>query len=112
MNKCACVFAYYSESSVCGPRHHLCLRGKQLLVEWREKRVSRERVTLTEPAELLHVQARQRTQHCHPLVQLQGGQRHIQMSTFYYSVRVDARPCRWKSDYDYFYAALTGQMTK
>lgn len=86
MNKHECVFAYYSESSVRGPRHHFCLRGKQLLVEWGEERVSRERVALTEPAELLHVQARQRTQHCHPLVQLPGGQRHIRMSTFYYSV--------------------------
>lgn len=66
-----CVFAYCSHSSVSGPWHQLCLRGKQLLVEWREERVSSERVTLTEPTELLHVKAAQWTQHCHPLVQLQ-----------------------------------------
>lgn len=67
-----------------GPRQQLCLRGEQLLVERREERVSSEWVTLTEPAQLLHVQTAQWTQHCHPLVQLQGGHRHIQ-TFFYYS---------------------------
>lgn len=54
-----CVFAYPCESSMSGPRQQLCLRGKQLLVEWREHRVSGERVTLTEPAQFLHVQTAQ-----------------------------------------------------
>ena len=54
-----CVFAYRRESSVSGPRQQLCLGGEQLLVERREQRVSGERVTLTEPAQLLHVQTAQ-----------------------------------------------------
>lgn len=60
---CVCirtiVYAYSSESSLCGPRPWLCLRGEQLLVEWWEQRVNGERVTLTEPAQLLHVQSAQ-----------------------------------------------------
>lgn len=78
-----CVFAYSSESSVSGPRQQLRLRGEQLLVERRKQRVSSERVTLTEPSQLLHVHAAQCTQHCHLLVQLQGGHRHVKL--FYHS---------------------------
>lgn len=75
-----CVFAWSSESSVSGSRQQLGLTGEQLLVERREQRVSGEWVTLTEPAQLLHVQTAQWTQHCHPLVQLQGGHTHNQIS--------------------------------
>lgn len=70
---CATVFAYSRRSSVSGPRQKLCLWCEQLLVERRKQRVSCERVPLTKPAKLLHVQTAQRAQHRHPLVQLQGG---------------------------------------
>ena len=73
LNDCACV----CPSSVSGPRQQLGLRGEQLLVQRREQWVSSERVTLTEPAQLLHVHTAQRTQLCHLLVQLQGGHRHF-----------------------------------
>lgn len=73
LNDCACV----CPSSVSGPRQQLGLGGEQLLVQRREQWVSSERVTLTEPAQLLHVHTAQRTQLCHLLVQLQGGHRHF-----------------------------------
>lgn len=66
---CACGG---SQSSVRVPRQQVSLGGEQLLVEWREQRVDGERVALTEPAQLLHVQAAQGTQHRHLLVQLRG----------------------------------------
>lgn len=53
----------------------LGLGGEQLLVEGREERVHSERVALTEPAQLLHVQAAQWVQRCHLLVELQRGTR-------------------------------------
>lgn len=61
-----------SQSSVRVPLQQVSLGGEQLFVEWREERVNSERIALTEPAQLLHVQAAQGTQHCHLLVQLQG----------------------------------------
>jgi len=67
---CMLFIASVVESSVSGPWQQLCLRRKQLLVEWRKQRVSSERVPLIEPAQLLHVQTAQQTQHCHLLVQL------------------------------------------
>lgn len=77
---CATVFAYSRRSSVSGPRQKLCLWCEQLLVERRKQRVSCERVPLTKPAKLLHVQTAQRAQHRHPLVQLQGGHTHLDVS--------------------------------
>lgn len=41
------------------PWQQLGLGGEQLLVEGREERVHSERVALTEPAQLFHVQAAQ-----------------------------------------------------
>lgn len=77
---CTTVFAYSRRSSVSGPRQELCLWCEQLLVERRKQRVSCERVPLTKPAKLLHVQTAQRAQHRHPLVQLQGGHTHLDVS--------------------------------
>lgn len=59
-------------SSVRVPGQQVSLGGEQLLVERGEQRVNRERVAQTEPAQLLHVQAAQGTQHRHLLVQLRG----------------------------------------
>lgn len=64
---CACRG---SQSSVRVPRQQVGLGGEQLFVEGREQRVNSERVALTEPAQLLHVQAAQGAQHRHLLVQL------------------------------------------
>lgn len=77
---CATVFAYSRRSSVSGPRQKLCLWCEQLLVERRKQRVSCERVPLTKPVKLLHVQTAQRAQHPHLLVQLQGEHTHLAVS--------------------------------
>lgn len=76
---CLCetfVFAWSRGRSVRGPREQLSLRGEQLLVQRRKEGVNSERVTLTEPTQLLHVQTAQRAQNRHPLVQLQGRHTH------------------------------------
>lgn len=73
------AFATVCERSVWGHGQQLCLGCKQLLVERRKQRVSREGIPLAEPVQLLHVQAAQRAQHRHPLVQLQEPDTHVQI---------------------------------
>lgn len=76
LHSCVLAIVVVCGGSMWGHRQQLCLWYKQLLVEWRKQRVSREGIPLTEPVQLLHVQTAQRAQHRHPLVQLQEPQTH------------------------------------